>query len=108
MRVLTEEMNGDLSFTEKVVDVDEDNVSHPLTGIVQLDEIDGSPAPDPNPSWLSASVNQLGVQNGRWEEEVTVTITDAPLNLSTGTYQFKFKADDGYDQTVHTVLLRVT
>lgn len=106
-RVLSTDSNGDLSFTEKVEDDDGDNVTHPLTNVVQLEKIDGSPAPDPTPSWLSATVNQIGLVNGRWEEEVTVTITDAESNLSVGEYTFKFEADDGYDSTVHRTVLEV-
>lgn len=107
-RVLNVDGNGDLNFTEKVVDKDKDNLSHPLTNIVQLKSVNGSPASDNTPSWLSATINEIGVQNGRWEEEVNVTIKDAEQNLTANTtYTFEFKADDGYDSTLHTVELEV-
>lgn len=107
-RTLQLDSNGDLNFTEKVVDEDGDNVSHPLTNIVQIESINGNEPQDRTPDWLNASVNELGNVNGRWEEEVNVTIEDAESNLELGNYTFEFRADDGEEFTIHTVLLEVT
>ena len=111
-RKLTKNASGNLQFAEKVYDEDRENVDHPLPSIVELDEVDGEPVPDAqrSPEWLQATVSEFGdvLAEERWEEEVTVTITDPDENLEADTlYQFLFRATDGTDTTDHTVTLQV-
>jgi hypothetical protein len=111
-RQLTKNANGNLQFTEKVFDDDEENVDHPLPSIVELDEIDGQPVPSAarTPDWLQVTINELGVvvAEGRWEEELTVTIQNPDENLEADTlYQFLFRATDGTDTSDHRVTLEV-
>lgn len=111
-RRLKQNNNGNLEFTEFVWDDDEDNVTHPLTEIVELYQRNDNILPNAQrrPNWLSATVNELGVnsQLERWEEEVNVKITNPDNNLSVGTYTFRFRASDGKEETDHTVELEVS
>jgi hypothetical protein len=111
-RQLMKNANGNLRFVEKVFDDDEEDVSHPLSLLVELDEIDGQPVSGPGrtPDWLRATVSELGVvaAEERWEEEVTVTIQNPDQNLEADTlYQFLFRATDGTDTSDHYVTLQV-
>jgi len=111
-RQLTKDANGNLQFTEKVFDDDEEDVDHPLSAVVELNEVDGQPVPGPErtPNWLQVTIDELGVVAGeeRWEEEVTVTITSPDENLEVDTlYQFFFRATDGTDTSDYYITLQV-
>lgn len=111
-RVLQINSNDNLEFTELVWDDDEENVDHPLAKVVELDSVDGVEQPPArrNPTWLNATVTELGISSvrDRWEEEVKVTIVNPEENLQRGTYTFLFRATDGEDITDRTVTLKVT
>ena len=111
-RQLTKNADGNLQFAEKVYDDDEENVDHPLPSIVELDEINGQPVPsaERTPGWLQVTIDELGVvaAEGRWEEELTVTIQNPDENLKADTrYQFLLRATDGTDTSDHRVTLEV-
>jgi len=108
-RTLTKNSDGELVWTEKAFDVDEDDLSHPLTAKVELDAIDGTTqsGADRTPDWLTATIIEDGVQGGQWEERVKTTITD-PGQLSEDTdYTFLYRAADGVAQTDLTRTLSV-
>lgn len=95
-RTLTKNASDELTWTEKVYDDDEEDVSHPLTEKVELDKVDGTSqsGSDRNPPWLDAVVTELGVVGGRWEEEVDVTVDATALDPGT-TYTFLYRGTDG-------------
>lgn len=111
-RKLSKNADGNLQFTEKVYDDDEEDVSHSLSLIAELDEVDGQPVPKAQrtPDWLQVTIDELGVvaAQERWEEKLTVTIQDPDENLEADTrYQFLFRATDGTDTSDHRVTLEV-
>jgi len=110
-RTLTKNANGDLEFVESVWDDDGDNITYPLSDVVELDQIDGQKVPSVqrDPSWLLTTTIEYGFvpSNDRWEEDINVTILDPDANLSVADYRFVIKASDGKEETIRYFTLKV-
>lgn len=94
--------DGNIVLTEEVIDRDGDHI---FLEYVKLTKIDGAPAPNETPSWLTYSTSQE-LDGGTMRRTVDVII--AASALSSSEYTFELGARDAQsDVIVHEICLTV-